>query len=229
MKKIGIIGGVGPASTVVYYNDLIRGYRKLSGDENYPQIFINSINMTEMLNYVGNNDREGLTDFLLSEIEKLSVIGADYIAIASNTPHLVIDNLIEKSTVPMISIVEETCKYAKSKALKKVLLTGTLFTMKQNFYKIALEKYNIECILPDENEMNIIHNIIFPDLENGIVIEEDKVVLKALCNKIISEKHIDGIVLGCTELPLMLKDNDFSICVLDTMAIHIKSILDKMI
>jgi len=130
MKRIGIIGGVGPASTVEYYNGIIKGYRELSHDENYPQIFINSVNMTEMLNYLANGDREGLVDFLISEIDRLRIIGSDYIAIASNSPHLVIDNLIEKSTIPMISIVEETCKYAKSKDLKKVLLTGTLFTMR---------------------------------------------------------------------------------------------------
>lgn len=229
MKKIGIIGGIGPASTVEYYNDIIKGYRKLTDDDNYPQIFINSINMTEMLNYIVNSDREGLVDFLISEIDKLRIIGADYIAIASNTPHLVIDNLIEKSTIPIISIVEETCKYAKSKELKRVLLIGTLFTMKYNFYEKVFEKYNIECILPEDNEKDIIHHIIFPNLENGIIIEKDKSVLKDLCNKIIKEKNIDGIILGCTELPLILNEDDFNICVLDTMKIHIKSILKKMI
>ena len=226
IKKIGIIGGIGPASTVEYYNGIIKGYRKLTNDENYPQIFINSVNMTEMMNYLVNNDREGLIDFLISAIDKLRIIGADYIAIASNTPHLVIDNLIEKSATPIISIVEETCKYAKSKELKRVLLTGTLFTMKNNFYEKALEKYDIECIVPDDNEKNIIHNIIFPNLENGIILEKDKRVLTDMCNKIISEKNIDGIILGCTELPLILNENDFTVCVLDTVKVHIKSILD---
>ena len=92
-----------------------------------------------------------------------------------------------------------------------------------------MEKYSIECIVPDDNEKNIIHNIIFPNLENGMIIEKDKSILKDLCNKIIKEKNIDGIILGCTELPLILNENDFSICVLDTMEIHIKSILEKMI
>jgi len=229
MKKIGIVGGIGPASTVEYYSNIISGYRKITSDDKYPQIFINSINMTEMLNYLVNSDREGLIDLLLSEIDKLRIIGADYVAIASNTPHLVIDTLIEKSNIPIVSIVEETCKYAKNKELKRLLLTGTSFTMKNNFYERALEKYNIECIVPDDNEKNIIHNIIFPNLENGIIVEKDKTVLKDLCNKIIREKNIDGIILGCTELPLILNENDFDICVLDTMEIHVKSILKKII
>jgi aspartate racemase len=229
MNKIGIIGGIGPASTVEYYNGIIKGYQELTNDENYPQIFINSINMTEMLNYLVNSNREGLIDLLTAEIDKLRIIGADFVAVASNTPHLVIDNLIEKSLIPIISIVEETCKYAKIKALKRVLLTGTLFTMKNNFYETAFEKYNIECIVPDDNDKNVIHNIIFPNLENGIIIEKDKSVLKDLCNKIIREKKIDGIILGCTELPLILNENDFNVCVLDTVKIHVKSILKKMI
>ena len=228
MKKIGILGGLGPASTIEYYRKIINGYRNVTNDGNYPQLFINSVNMTEMLHYVASNDYEKLIHFLLAGIRELESIGADYIAIASNTPHIVIDDLIEKSAVPLISIVEETCKRAKNEHLKRVLWTGTLFTMNNNFYKNAFDKYNIECITPDDSEKEVIHNIIFPNLENGIIIEKDKQVLKELCNKIIRERNVDGIVLGCTELPLILNNDDFDICVLDTMEIHIKSILKKI-
>ena len=228
MKKIGILGGLSPTSTIEYYRNIINGYRKITNDGSYPQLFINSVNMTEMLHYVASNDYEKLIHFLLAGIKELETIGADYIAIASNTPHIVIDDLIEKSAVPLISIVEETCKRAKNEHLKRVLLTGTLFTMNNNFYKKAFDKYNIECITPDESEKEVIHNIIFPNLENGIIFEKDKQVLKELCNKIIRERNVDGIVLGCTELPLILNNDDFDICVLDTMEIHIKSILEKI-
>jgi len=101
--------------------------------------------------------------------------------------------------------------------------------MGKDFYKKDFEKYNVECIVPNDNEKNIIHNIIFPDLENGIIKEKDKLIFKDICNKIIKDQNIDGIVLGCTELPLMIKDSDFDIMVLDTMEIHIKSILEKII
>jgi len=228
MKKIGIIGGIGPASTVEYYNGIIYGYRKLTNDENYPQLFINSINMTEMLNYVAGKEIDNLIDFLFNEIQKLVKIGADFIAIASNTPHMVIDELTEKTNIPIISIVDETCNYAKNQNLKKVLLTGTLFTMENNFYQKAFQKNNIECIVPNDDQKTIIQNIIFPNLEDGIIIEKDKILFKDLCNKIIIEKNIDGIVLGCTELPLMIKNEDFDIKVIDTMEIHIKSILEKL-
>jgi len=229
MKIIGIIGGIGPESTAEYYKRIINGYRKFSNTENYPQLYINSINMTEMLEYVSNNDYKKLINMLVTEIEKLGKIGADYIAIASNTPHCVINEVVEKVNIPIISIVDETCKYIKNKKLEKVLLTGTIFTMEKNFYKKTLEDLKIECIVPNDNEKKIIQNIIFPNLENGIIIEKDKQLFKDICNKIIKDKKIDGIILGCTELPLMIKENDFDISVLDTMEVHIKSILDKII
>jgi len=229
MKKIGIIGGIGPESTVEYYKRIVYGYYKLKNNADYPQIFINSINMSEMLGFIVKNEYEKLIDFLVNEIKKLETIGVDYVAIASNTPHCVINELIEKTTVPIISIVEETGKYIKKINLKKTLLTGTIFTMERDFYKNYFEKLNIECIVPNDNEKKIIHNIIFPNLENGIIIEKDRQLFKDICNEIIANKNIDGIILGCTELPLMIKENDFNIPVIDTMEIHIKSILEKLL
>ena len=229
MNKIGIIGGIGPASTVEYYNGIWQGYKNITGDENYPQIFINSINMAEVLNYVAGKDYDKLIALLAAEIKKLETIGADYIVIASNTPHCVIEEIKKEATAPIINIVEETCKYAKNSGIKKALLTGTLFTMKNDFYKKSLEKYNIECIVPSDDDKNIIHNIIFPKLEDGIIDENDKIKFKEICDKIIKDENIDGIILGCTELPLMIKENDFDIKILNTMEIHIKSILEKIV
>ncbi|MCL2138227.1 MAG: amino acid racemase [Treponema sp.] len=229
MKKIGIIGGIGPASTVEYYKGIVNGYRQITNDDSYPQFFINSINMTEMLRFVADEDWEKLVDFLAEKIDTLVKTGADYAALASNTPHLVIDELVKRSKVPLISILDETCKYTKSIGLKKVLLTGTLFSMKHNIYKKPLEKYGIECFVPEDNDKTVIHNIIFPDLENGIINEKDKITFKEICVKNIKEKNIDGIILGCTELPLMIKKDDFDVAVIDTMEIHINSIVEKIV
>ena len=229
MNKIGILGGMGPESTIEYYKRIIHEYKKQTKDENYPQIFINSINMTEMLSYVANNDYKKLIELLSNEIKKLELIGSDFIAIASNTPHCVIDELIEKSLVPIISIVEETWKYTIENNLKKILLTGTMFTMKNDFYRNAFEKINIESIVPDDNDKEKIQKIIFPKLENGIIDLDDKNIFKKICNKIIETNNIDGIILGCTELPLMISKNDFEIKVIDTMEIHINSILRKLL
>lgn len=228
MQKVGIIGGLGPESTIDYYKNIISIYRKETGDSNYPKIIINSINMTEMLSYIEIKDYSKLIDLLLSSISQLKNTGADFALIASNTPHIVFDQLKEKSTLPLISIVEETCKKAFSLKIKKILLIGTAFTMKSDFYQKGFSKYDIDTIVPDQNEQDIIQNIIFPELEEGIIIPEKKKQLIKICNEIINKENIDGIVLGCTELPLMIKDNDFNIKVLNTTRIHIDAVVARL-
>ena len=115
------------------------------------------------------------------------------------------------------------------KKLKKVLLTGTLFTMSSEFYQRQFEKYNINCIVPDDIEKEIIQNIIFPELEDGIINKKSKRKFVEICNTKIGTESIDGIVLGCTELPLLIKEKDFEICILNTMEIHINSIIKAII
>ena len=115
------------------------------------------------------------------------------------------------------------------KKLKKVLLTGTLFTMNGEFYQRQFEKYNINCIVPNDIEKEIIQNIIFPELENGIINKENKRKFIKICNNKIRTENIDGIILGCTELPLMIKEKDFEICILNTMEIHINAIIKTII
>jgi aspartate racemase len=229
MKIIGILGGMGPESTVDYYKGIINEYRKINGPNNYPQIYLNSINMTEMLDFVRQKRYEELTDYLVSNIRRLKNIGADFVAISSNTPHIVIDKIIERVDVPIINIVEETRKTAQNMKLKKVLLTGTLFTMNSTFFQKEFNGNNIECIVPNDREKEIIQNIIFPDLENGIINEKDREIFIKICNKKIIEENIDGIILGCTELPLLIKETEFNIGVLNTMEIHINAIVKSMI
>lgn len=228
MHKIGIIGGLGPESTIDYYKNIISIYRKESGDLNYPEIIINSINMTEMLFYIAKKDYSKLIDLLLLSISKLKNSGATFAVIASNTPHIVFDQLKDKTVLPLISIVEETCKKAFSLKIKKILLIGTAFTMKSDFYQKGFSSYNIETIVPDQKEQDIIQNIIFPELEEGIVIPEKKKQLIKICNEIIIKENIDAIVLGCTELPLMLKDDDFNIKILNTAQIHINAVVARL-
>lgn len=228
MQKVGIIGGLGPESTIDYYKNIISIYRNETGDSNYPEIIINSINMTEMLSYLAKKNYSKLIDLLLSSISQLKKAGAAFAVIASNTPHIVFDQLKDKSILPLISIVEETCKKAFSIKIKKILLIGTAFTMKSDFYQKGFSKHNIETIVPDKKEQDIIQNIIFPELEEGIVIPEKKEQLIKICNTIISKENIEAIVLGCTELPLMLKDNDFKIKILNTAQIHIDAIVSRL-
>jgi len=228
MLCAGIVGGVGPESTLDYYRNIVAGYRSRMAGDAYPRIIINSINMTEMLAFVYSRNFDGLTDFLLSAIDSLGRAGADFAAIASNTPHVVFDQVSARSPLPLISIVETTCTRAFSLRLKKVLLIGTGFTMKSTFFQECFSWYGIEVIVPSAENREIIQNIIFPDLENGIVAPGKKQELLRLCNDTMAGKSVDGIVLGCTELPLMVSKDDFAIEVLNTTQIHIDAIVGRL-
>lgn len=228
MKKAGIVGGLGPASTLDYYSGIIDGFRKRTGHENYPEIIINSINMTEMLTYVADKDWDKLVRLMLGAVTSLADAGAEFAAIASNTPHIVFDRLENSSPLPLISIVDETCGYARSKNCKKAVVFGTWFTMSSGLYSEALGKYGIEAVLPTEQDQMAIHNIIFPKLEDGIVVPGDKQKMLGIANRLIGEHSADALILGCTELPLMVKEQDLNILVLNTTQIHIESIVNSI-
>lgn len=227
MKKVGIVGGIGPASTLDYYSGIIDGFRAKIKDDNYPEIVINSINMTEMLSYVSSKNWDALVDMLLNAIKNLADAGAEFGAIASNTPHIVFDKVQKKSALPLISIVTETCKYAQLKKCKKVAVIGTLFTMSSGLYSEAFKNYGITAVVPSENEQMAIHGIIFPRLEEGIVVPDDKQKMLSIAKGLIAEQNADALVLGCTELPLMIKDNDLDTLILNTTRIHIESIVNS--
>ena len=228
MKRVGIIGGIGPASTLDYYVGIIEGYRSKTGSNDYPEIIINSVNMTEVLSLVQNKDWKALEDLLLDAIDDLDNAGADFAAIASNTPHIVFDSIEKRSPMPLISIVEKTCRYAKEKECKRVVVIGTLFTMESGLYTNALGKYSIEAILPSDEEKRTIHDLFFPNLENGIVVPEDKQKILAIVGRLIAEQNADALILGCTELPLMIKEGDLDIMIINATEIHIEAIVDSI-
>ena len=229
MKKAGIIGGIGPASTLDYYSGIIDGVRAKTNDGNYPEIVINSINMTKMLSLVQNKDWDALADMLLAAIQKLADAGAEFAAIASNTPHIVFNRVQKQSPLPLISIVDATCRAAQLKCCKKAIVIGTRFTMSSGLYTEAFKRYDIDSIVPFEGVQDAIHNIIFPRLEDGIVVPEDKVKMLGIINGLIVEHQADALVLGCTELPLMIKNGDADALILNTTQIHIDAIVDMIV
>jgi len=229
MKTVGILGGMGPESTVDYYKSIISGFRAEKNDNQYPQIIINSINMSEMLSYVASKDYTTLIALLLKGINDLRSAGADFAVIASNTPHVVFNEVQEKSPIPLISIVEATALKARFLNLKRLLLIGTGFTMNNTFYQDYISQSDISVIVPSAENREIIHNIIFPELEDGIVIPEKKRQMIEICKEIINRENIDGIILGCTELPLMIKDEDLEIEVLNTTQNHVDAIVRRIL
>lgn len=226
MKKVGIVGGLGPASTIDYYRDIIDAYRKVYGDDNYPEIVIDSVNMSKIISNIINQEYESVASDLLKSISNLEKAGADFAAIASNTPHIVWDRIKDKTAIPLISIIDATCNYIIRQNYGKVLIFATKFTMKNGLYSKALSERGIDWILPNEEDIEILGDIIYPNLENGIVIEEDKARMIRIAEKYIMQYGTDSILLGCTEIPLMIKPGDVSVPVINTTKIHIESICD---
>jgi len=226
MKRVGIIGGLGPVSTLDYYSGIVNGFRAKANDGNYPEIVINSVNMAQVLSYVTNKKWDSLEKLLLDAIRDLANAGAEFAAIASNTPHIVFDRVQQESVLPLISIVEETCAFVQQKGCKKVVVIGTRFTMSSGLYSNVFGKYGITAIVPPESEQLAIHDIIFPKLEDGIVVPEDKERMLAIADGLLANNKADGLVLGCTELPLMIKDGDLDTLIFNTTQIHIDSIVN---
>ncbi len=231
MKKCGIIGGIGPEATVEYYRGIIEGYRGVITDGSYPEVVIHSIDMTRMIGYIQSGDRTSLIGYISSAVDSLKKSGADFAVLSSNTPHIAFDEIEKVAPLPMISIVKETAGESERKGLKRCGLLGTAFTMKNDFYKRVFADKNIEVISPDSDSQDLIHNIIFSELVFGKVTDESREKFMEIIKNMITQDKIDSLILGCTELPLILKETESSaagIPFLNTTSIHIKSIVERI-
>jgi aspartate racemase len=226
-KVIGIIGGIAPPSTIEYYQKIISGFQAKGKTRNYPSILINSIDMTRMLDFVANKEYDALVEYLSNEIQKLKDGGADFAAIASNTPHIVFDQLQKRSRIPLISIVAVTVVYAKKLGLKKLGLFGTKSTMQNGFYQTGFSREGIEIITPLLETQDYIHEKYMNEFVQGMFLEGTKKVFLDIVQHMRTRSGIEGLVLGGTELPFLLKDNDFTnFKLLNTTEIHVESILE---
>jgi len=228
MKKLGLVGGIGPESTLDYYKGIIAGYRARTGGVDYPQMLIDSLNLDEMYALADKKQWDVFTDRLVASVKTLAAGGAEFAAMAANTAHIVFDRVRDQSPLPLASIVEETCKYAQFRGCKRVVVFGTAFTMSSGLYTNAFARYGIEAYVPTEDGQKTIHGIIFPNLQEGIVLPAEKRAVLQIANRMITEKNADALILGCTELPLIIKQDDLGALVLDTTRIHIDAIVDYM-
>ena len=228
IKKIGIIGGLGPDSTLDYYRGIINFFRSDTDELNYPEILIYSVNLTDFMNLV-NKKRDLLAKWLLEKINVLHKSGADFVAIASNTPHVVFDKLKEQSPIPLISIVEETLEYVKKIKIERVGLIGTKITMGSELYTKPMMENGIKIFIPDENEIKIIHEKIFSELEIGIIKQSTKDLFLSYIQNMIDKHHIQALILGCTELPHMFPNDELGIPFINTTKLHIESIINYSI
>ena len=227
MKRIGIIGGLGPEATVDYYKEIINAFKNEKGDLDYPEIIIYSVNMAYFIGLMKEKKYEQATAYISEKIEGLKQAGADFAVLSANTPHQLFDQLRERSGIPLISIVEATCNEAKSKGLKKAGLFGTGLTMEASFIPDVFSKQNIEVVSPeDEEDRKLINLKLFSEIELGIFNEETRELMIDIIKKMVLEQQIDSLILGCTELPLILTAETYAgIPILNTTKIHVESIV----
>ncbi len=229
MKTLGIIGGVGPESTVEYYRTIIALYRERTDDGSYPEFIINSVDLKKGLDFMDANDLTGMADYLLEEIGKLALVGANFGLISANTPHIVFDEVASKSPIPLISIVEATCAAAKARKLRRLALFGTRFTMHGTFYPKVFSREAIELVVPDATDQEYLHDKYLNELVSGKFLPETRARLLAIVDRMKANSDIDGVILAGTELPLILRDAEHNgIPFLNTTTIHCEAAVAEM-
>jgi aspartate racemase len=230
MKTLGIIGGLGPESTIDYYGKIVALYRERTGDGSYPQFIINSINMKKGLDFMEANNLTGMADYLVEEISKLGRAGATFGLISANTPHIVFDEVASKSPISLISIVEATCAAAKARKLKRLALLGTRYTMQATFYPKVFSRGRIELFVPDTEDRDYIHDKYLNELVAGKFLADTRANLLAIVDRMKEKHDIDGVILAGTELPLILRDREYNgIPFLDTTEFHCEAAVTEML
>jgi aspartate racemase len=226
MKTIGMVGGIGPESTIDYYRLLIAAYRELRPDGSYPAIVVNSVDLKTVLDFVGAGQRARLAEFLGGAVDALARAGAEVGFLASNTPHLVFDEVARRSPIPLVSIVESARDRATALGLNRVGLFGTRFTMQASFYADAFAQAGMEVVTPQPEEQDYIHERYLGELVAGILLPETRAGLLAIAERMKTRDGIEALILGGTELPLILRGgNDIGIPLLDTAQIHVNAVI----
>ncbi|ETP67171.1 hypothetical protein G159_18680 [Planococcus glaciei CHR43] len=226
MKKLGMIGGTGPEATVDYYQSIIAKYQEKTGDpESLPEFLIHSINMYKIFGLLENNQTEELTDYLAEAVGVLEKGGAEFAVLTANTAHIVFEAVQQRTKIPLISIVEESVQAADDMKLDKVGLLGTKFTMENDFFQQVFNGRQKEIVVPTQQEQEFIHQKIVDELEKGVAKDDTKEAFLKIVSRMVEEDGIEGVILGCTELPMLIKPEDSAIPQLNTTEIHVEAIV----
>jgi len=230
MRTLGILGGIAPESTIEYYRQLIAAYRERRPDGSYPPLLLNSIDLQKLMALVTAQQLTALTDYLVTELEKLARAGADFGLLASNTPHIVFDEVQRRAPLPLLSIVEATCDAAQTLGLRRLGLFGTRFTMAGSFYPEVFARKNIALVVPDAADQTYLHDKYLGELVKGIFLPETREGMVRIIEKLKEREGIDGLILGGTELPLLLRQPmESGIPLLDTTRIHVARAVETML
>ncbi len=230
MKTLGILGGIGPESTIDYYKLLLEIHREKNPDAGNPPMVILSMNFYRLAEFMPTEDWDGLAEFLIGETKRLKSAGADFGIIAANTPHIAFDMIAPRSAVPLVSIVEATAKQAHQLGLRRVGLLGTQITMNGEFYPNVFSRSGIEIVVPGDADKEYVNEKYFAELFHGVLLDETRQGLLAVADRLIDDQGAEGIILGGTELPLILRaDAHRGVPLLDTTRIHAERAVDEML
>ncbi|MFT3700905.1 MAG: amino acid racemase [Agriterribacter sp.] len=225
MKTLGLIGGISWVSTVDYYKLINQGVNEQLGGLNFSQCIIYSFNYADIKKNNDNNDWDNTFSLLLKACNHLQSCGAEAIVLCAATMHLIADRLAADINIPLIHIATATAAAIEKKQQQKVALLGTRFTMEQDFFKTKLHEKGIEAIIPGEEDRAFIHQSIFEELGKGIVVEETKKRYLSIIQTLI-DNGAEGVILGCTEIPLIVKPWDIQVPVYDTALLHAKAAVE---
>lgn len=223
-KRIGILGGLTPESTVTYYQHIFRRYEELYGDLSYPEMVIYDVSFQRFEDWMSKEDWESIEEALLDGLKRLAAAGSDFAVIATNTMHILFEKLQARSSIPLISIVDATAEAINGEGLKVVGLLGTRFTMEKPFYLEGLKKHGIDTIVPNKEERDYINKVVFGELSRGILLTESRNGYLEIINSLV-ERGAQGIVLGCTEIPILVTQEYTDVKLFDTAVIHAEKAL----
>lgn len=222
MKTIGILGGMSWESTVVYYTKLNQYVKETMGSEHSAKMLLYSFDYHELEVLLEKNDWTSIEMRLIKEAKALETMGADCLLLGANTMHIAAHKVEQALKIPLIHIVKATREAVKNKGMKKVLLLGTMYTMQSDLYPNLFKEEEIEVVTPSKRNQASLHRIIYQELIKGNFLDASK--QKVL--EIIDQEDVDGVILGCTEIPLLIKQNDCQVPLLDTLELHVKAAVD---
>lgn len=220
MKTLGLIGGTSWFSTVEYYKLINQMINKRLGGANAAQLILYSVNFQEFKQLMDASDWGTISSLLSAIAQKLETAGAGCIVLCANTPHLVAGDIKKHTSIPLIHIAEETGREIRRHNLRKVGLLGTRFVMEQPFYREALTTFGIEMIVPGKEARAFIHNSIYNELTSGIFTEETKRTYLAIIEE-LKKAGAQGVIFGCTEIPLLIEEEESPLQSFDTTQIHV--------
>jgi len=219
LKRIGILGGCSPESTVEYYRTMTRGFTRRFGTHAYPEIVIHSVTFERFILWMRARDWRSLAEGIADGLDVLDRAGAEVGLIASNTFHLVFDEATASTSMQMVSMLDVVADRLGALGCRRAGLLGTKITMDSSFYPERLMRSGIETLVPPVGEREVVDRIVFEDLSRGAVTDEARDVLRAIAGRLV-DRGADAIILGCTELPVLMDEGELSVPILDTTTLH---------